>query len=306
MSDNLYDASDPVANTPEQFVALHDTLNDPGSLPPKRILATTFVPSAWLDDALIAERKAGLSAYLTGLLQSPQFRARKFLVDFLTPSTTASTSPDFNLEDALPSTLSRKAALSAQSRLSAQATSIAAAYYPDWSSDSNPPNKLDFSKFDILLFGTRTRYSYFISIVRATLYPRPTIAACTATQPCEFYRPRFLCARLGHLHGSNMYHIQHSLLRTRLRGSPGIPARRQRSRRSCPARTTAATAPRSSCLLVRFMSIPPVCHPVVCPIPDMFRRRLGRQLLVLTDHELLGEPDHVCECVRQCSEHVQP
>lgn len=30
---------------------------------------------------------------------------------------------------------------------------LAAAYYPDWSSGSFPPSKLDFSKFDILLFG---------------------------------------------------------------------------------------------------------------------------------------------------------
>lgn len=58
------------------------------------------------------------------------------------------------MEDALPSTLSRKAALEAQSRLEAEAsTPIAAAYYPDWASDTNPPADIDFSKFDILLFG---------------------------------------------------------------------------------------------------------------------------------------------------------
>ena len=134
-----------------QFAALHDTLNDAGSLPPKRILATTFVPSAWLDDTLIAERKAGLSAYLTGLVASPQFRAHKFFVEFLTSSAPTRA---FTLEDALPSTLSRKAALEVQPVLSAEATPIAAAYYPDWASDSNPPASLDFSKFDILLFGT--------------------------------------------------------------------------------------------------------------------------------------------------------
>ena len=138
-----------------QFVALHDTLNDPGSLPPKRILSTTFVPSAWLDDTLIAERKAGLSAYLTGLVQSPQFRAHQFFADFLAPS--APPSKHFSMEDAIPSTLSRKAALAAQGEIAAEATPIAAAYYPDWSSDSNPPSSLDFSKFDILLFGTSAR-----------------------------------------------------------------------------------------------------------------------------------------------------
>ncbi|KAI0677694.1 glycoside hydrolase family 18 protein [Trametes maxima] len=138
------------------FAALHDTLNDPGTLPPKRILATTFVPSAWLDDALITERKDGLSAYLTGLLQSPQFRVHRALVDFLTPGGVPSASRDFNLEDALPSTLTRKAALEAQDKLTAQATPIYAAYYPDWSSDQIPPNTLDFSKFDILLFAFAT------------------------------------------------------------------------------------------------------------------------------------------------------
>ncbi|KAM5542384.1 hypothetical protein V8D89_003843 [Ganoderma adspersum] len=136
-----------------EFVALHDTLNDSGSLPPKRILATTFVPSAWLDDTLITERKAGLSAYLTGLVASPQFRAHKFVIEFLTSSTPTRA---FNLEDALPSTLSRKAALEVQPVLSAEATPIAAAYYPDWASDSNPPASLDFSKFDILLFAFAT------------------------------------------------------------------------------------------------------------------------------------------------------
>ncbi len=141
-----------------QFVALHDSLNDPGTLPPKRILATTFVPSAWLDETLVAERKAGLSAYLTGLLESPQFRNHQSLIDFLTPSSTSS-SREFNPEDAIPSTLSRKTALNLAVDLhgdvSAEATTpIAAAYYPDWAADSNPPNKLDFSKFDILYFGT--------------------------------------------------------------------------------------------------------------------------------------------------------
>ncbi|KAI0658625.1 glycoside hydrolase family 18 protein [Cubamyces menziesii] len=146
-----------IAKRYSDFVALHDTLNDPGSLPPKRILATTFVPSAWLDDTLIAERKAGLSAYLTGLLQSPQFRVHKALIDFLTPSGASPASRGFNLEDALPSTLSRKAALETQAKLSAQATTpLYASYYPDWSSGQIPPSSLDFSKFDIILFAFAT------------------------------------------------------------------------------------------------------------------------------------------------------
>lgn len=34
---------------------------------------------------------------------------------------------------------------------------IAAAYYTSWSSWSNPPNKIDFSKFDILFYGAPQR-----------------------------------------------------------------------------------------------------------------------------------------------------
>ena len=146
------------ALTSLQFVKLHDTLNDPGSLPPKRLLATTFIPSAWLDDTLISERKAGLSAYLHGLIQSPQFRAHQSVIDFLSSSLSTASSRAFSLEDALPSTLSRKTALNLQAQLdgdvSIEATPIAAAYYPDWSAGSNPPNQIDFSKFDILFFGT--------------------------------------------------------------------------------------------------------------------------------------------------------
>ena len=32
-------------------------------------------------------------------------------------------------------------------------TSVAAAYYPDWAGSSLPPSSLDYSKFDILMFG---------------------------------------------------------------------------------------------------------------------------------------------------------
>lgn len=151
---------------------MHDTLNDPGSLPPKRILSTTFVPAAWLDDTLIAERKAGLSAYLAGLIQSPQFRVHKTFLEFLAPTSASSASRDFSLEDALPSTLSRKAALAAQDKLSAEATApIYASYYPDWASDQIPPNTLDFSKFDILLFG-KPLFNYPIFRVPAQLESR--------------------------------------------------------------------------------------------------------------------------------------
>lgn len=131
---------------------LHVALGDTETLPPKRILVTSFLPSAWVDDQLIAERKEGLNTYLDKLLHSPKFSSNATLLEFLAPCT--STSTILNLEDALPSTLSRKAALALQSKTVAEVTRpIAAAYYPDWANDTNPPQDLNFSKFDILLFG---------------------------------------------------------------------------------------------------------------------------------------------------------
>ena len=141
---------------------MHSKLEDPYTLPPKRILSTTFVPSAWADDTLIAERKAGLSAYINALLASPTYQNLPVLASFLKTSAADMPHAQFNLEDALPSTLSRTAALSVQKQLAAAndgevkatATPIAAAYYPDWSVDSWPPENLDYSKFDVLFFGT--------------------------------------------------------------------------------------------------------------------------------------------------------
>ncbi|KAJ7287158.1 glycoside hydrolase [Mycena rebaudengoi] len=135
-----------------EFVALHSALSPIGAeLPPKRLLATTFIPAAWVDDTLIAERKAGLEAYLFQLVQSPQYRDNEVLQEFLALSLQASPR-QFDPEDALPSTLSRKKAEELLNDVSTAATFIAAAYYPDWSVDSFPPEGLDYSKFDILFF----------------------------------------------------------------------------------------------------------------------------------------------------------
>ncbi|TFY53139.1 hypothetical protein EVJ58_g9617 [Rhodofomes roseus] len=142
-----------------EFVDLHTSLGDPQTLPPKRILVTSFIPSAWADDKLIAERKEGLSAYLSKLLESPAYTSSPALLNFLgsTPSI-ATTTSDFNLEDALPSTLSRNTALHAMKELErAQSTTpIAAGYYPDWATGTIAPQNVDFSKFDVLLFAFAT------------------------------------------------------------------------------------------------------------------------------------------------------
>jgi chitinase len=105
-----------------------------------------------VDDTLIAERKAGLEAYLSQLVQSPQYRDNEVLQEFLSLSLQASPR-QFDPEDALPSTLSRKKAEELLNDVSTAATFIAAAYYPDWSANSFPPERLDYSKFDILFFG---------------------------------------------------------------------------------------------------------------------------------------------------------
>ncbi|KAJ7741500.1 glycoside hydrolase [Mycena olivaceomarginata] len=134
-----------------EFAALHAALGvQDAELPPKRILATTFIPSAWVDDTLIAERKDGLKTYLNTLLSTAQYKDNKTLLEFLAPSLLASPR-QFDLEDALPSTLSRKKAQEL-GVVTAATTFVAAAYYPDWSVDSFPPESLDYSKFDILNF----------------------------------------------------------------------------------------------------------------------------------------------------------
>ncbi|KAF7315066.1 Glycoside hydrolase family 18 protein [Mycena indigotica] len=139
------------ANT-TQFVTLHAKLGIKDfDLPPKRILVTTFLPSAWIDDTLIAERKSGLQEYLVQLLQVPQYRHDDIVQEFIAPTVTNVPLQEFELEDAVPSTLSRKAAENLIEAVAAAAVQpIAAAYYPTWTMDSNPPERLDYSKFDVL------------------------------------------------------------------------------------------------------------------------------------------------------------
>ncbi|KAJ7782639.1 glycoside hydrolase family 18 protein [Mycena metata] len=132
-----------------EFTALHAALGVVElELPPKRLLVTTFVPSAWVDDALISERKAGLEQYLNKLLETPQYLESDAVQTFLALTIPASPS-EFELEDAVPSTLSRK---TAEELISATSTFIAGAYYPSWNASSHPPEKLDYSKFDVLFF----------------------------------------------------------------------------------------------------------------------------------------------------------
>ncbi|KAJ7821146.1 glycoside hydrolase family 18 protein [Mycena olivaceomarginata] len=132
-----------------EFAALHAALGvQDAELPPKRILATTFIPSAWVDDTLIAERKDGLKTYLNTLLSTAQYKDNKTLLEFLAPSLLASPR-QFDLEDALPSTLSRK---------KAQELVV----------DSFPPESLDYSKFDILNFAFAAILKRLVSSARSS------------------------------------------------------------------------------------------------------------------------------------------
>jgi chitinase len=108
-----------------------------------------------------------LARYLSDVVSS-EYKDHPYLLQFLASEGPTSTSPQkFNAEDAVPSTLSRKTALGLDINVKdelvrgihANATAIAAAYYPDWNAGSFPPEKLDYSLFDILFFGT---YTYFI------------------------------------------------------------------------------------------------------------------------------------------------
>ncbi|KAF9255037.1 glycoside hydrolase family 18 protein [Marasmius fiardii PR-910] len=148
------------------FIALDTALNSPAPLPPKRIIVTTFIPSAWMDNALINERRVGLTNYLTTVLKNPAFEGNPVLHEFLFSSSPRSSMRQLHLEDAVPSTLSRSTAVALVSDLrngnvvadggneeKANASGpIAAGYYPDWVSGDSPPENVDFSKFDILFF----------------------------------------------------------------------------------------------------------------------------------------------------------
>ncbi|KAG6853846.1 hypothetical protein C0991_000840 [Blastosporella zonata] len=146
------------------FVVLHETLKDPYSLPPKRLFSTVLFPSAWVDDELINERKTELTRYINNLLQSSDYKESPALLKFLT-NTDLPTPHRFNIEDAVPSTLSGKAAKAAlelsSGNAEAAAKLIAASYYVDWAADSFPPESLNFSKFDILFFAFATASSSF-------------------------------------------------------------------------------------------------------------------------------------------------
>lgn len=124
-------------------------------MPAKHNFATTIIPLAWIDDQLISKRKIGLTAYLNHLNTIPEYQTNEIFTRFLSSQSFNSTIfPE--AVDNPPAMISRNMATisSASGEPETNAAPIAAAYYPTWSAATNPPNKIDFSKFDILFFGT--------------------------------------------------------------------------------------------------------------------------------------------------------
>ncbi|KAF9262091.1 hypothetical protein L218DRAFT_945618 [Marasmius fiardii PR-910] len=125
------------------FIALDTGLNSPASLPPKRIIVTTFILSVSMNNVLINKRRVGLTSY------HPKFLFSSSLGDSMR---------QLHLEDSVPSTLSRGTAVALVSDLRcgnvvadggneerANASGpIAAGYHPDWVSGDSPPENYDF------------------------------------------------------------------------------------------------------------------------------------------------------------------
>lgn len=110
------------------------------------------MPSAWVEDELIKERKAGLQIYLANLIHDLNFRAHPELVQFLTPSADFwDTQLTF---DAPPVMVSKGPPVSRPTSTGEDIRKpIAASYYPAWASGTVAPSDIDFSKFDVIFFG---------------------------------------------------------------------------------------------------------------------------------------------------------
>jgi chitinase len=121
---------------------------------------------------LIAERKAGLAKWLSALLWSLEYQSTPAFLDFLNrPPVTevlrTEVQPD--VEDVLPSSLSRASAVEAIGRYIDQRESepeavgfVSSAYYPHWAATSNPPESLDYSKIGFLLFGDNSSLKFLM------------------------------------------------------------------------------------------------------------------------------------------------
>jgi len=146
-------------------------LRDPYPLPAKHTL-TNLVPSAWINDDLIMERKEGLILYLHNLLQSAELQDHPILIQFLTPGPFAPFGTPQIRHDTLTVPMQSRSVASitpVQSRIlsiksesdhdeaeiARPVTPVAATYYPSWAGSTLPPENLAFAKYDIIFFGVQ-------------------------------------------------------------------------------------------------------------------------------------------------------
>ncbi|KAJ3513946.1 hypothetical protein NLJ89_g2657 [Agrocybe chaxingu] len=122
-----------------EFLTLHEALRDEFALPPKRLFSTSLLPSAWVDDDLIAERKLGLARYVSSLLWSAEYRKHPLFLAFLKRGSSLDVRGGISVEDVLPSTLSKY-----RNGYTAFAVGLDSVV---------PPEKLDYKRFDVLFFG---------------------------------------------------------------------------------------------------------------------------------------------------------
>ncbi|KAF8154277.1 glycoside hydrolase family 18 protein [Crassisporium funariophilum] len=135
-----------------EFSTLKASMGDSHPIPPKHAMTTSFSLSAWIDDDLIAERKSGFAKYLSFLIQDTECRAHPVLHRFL--SRGVFVQKNYNhVNDFRPDMVYR--ALPGIGRTLDDDTNnkpIAASYYPAWSANDVPPNKVNFSLYDVLFF----------------------------------------------------------------------------------------------------------------------------------------------------------
>ncbi|KAF9523268.1 glycoside hydrolase family 18 protein [Crepidotus variabilis] len=126
-----------------EFIALHQGIGDEFLLPAKRSLAIAVVPYAWVNNNLIEERKKGLQAYLLLLLHESRYCEHLALRRFFTPEV---------FQEHLPSYPKEFTTEDVKKLEEEKGKPIAASYYPSWALWTYPPERIDFSKFDVLFF----------------------------------------------------------------------------------------------------------------------------------------------------------
>lgn len=111
-----------------------------------------MVPLAWVSDALVKERISGLQAYLSDVLYGAVRCDRPELLQFLAPAGERSDVMDMVSRNAV--SVTQGAVLVSSRKTEPDSVKfIAGSYYPSWCTETHPPSKIDFSKFDVIFYG---------------------------------------------------------------------------------------------------------------------------------------------------------